>query len=572
MLKYKIINKDTQGKLTIATSLDGKLLLNTPQLNKGTAFTSTEREQFSLLGKLPHHIENLDDQVIRSYVQYQRQESNLEKNVYLNNLHDKNQVLFYALVDQHLEEMLPIVYTPTVGEAVKYFSKQFRRPRGLYIAYPDLDKLEQIFQNRSNPDIQLIVASDGEGVLGIGDQGVGAMQIPVAKLMVYTLCGGINPLNTLPVFLDVGTNNQLLLDDPMYLGWRHERVQGKAYDEFIGEFVHTVKKYKPSVFLHWEDFGLDNARRTLVHYQKSIASFNDDIQGTGVVTVAALLAALKATERKLTEQQIVIFGAGTAGVGIADQICDAMEQLGLPTDSARKHFYLIDKDGLLTDKMDHISPERKRFSQPYSEVCHWKNTQGKIELIDVIKNTKPAILIGTSAVSGAFSENIIKTMASYTAHPIIFPLSNPTERAEATPKRILTWTGGRALVATGSPFQAVTINQQERKIAQCNNAFAFPGLGLGVIASGAQVVNDQMLWAACQALSECSPVHNDLHAPLLPNILEAKQAAKQIALAVGKAAINTQVATIKTINELESNIEKLSWKVHYPNLTLHTQT
>ncbi len=562
MLDFKI-KKDKDGQIYLETSMGGKPLLTTPQLNKGTAFTAEERQIFGLTGKLPAHIETLQEQVHRAYFQYQSCITPLQKNNYLNKLHDTNQVLLYKLIQHHEAEMIPIVYTPTVSVAVEKFSGEFQQARGLYISYERRHRIEEILDNRSNPEIDLIVASDGGGVLGIGDQGVGAMLIPVAKLMVYTVCGGINPLRTLPILLDVGTDNEVLLKDPFYLGWRHPRITGKEYDEFIDLFVSAVKKKLPHIFLHWEDFGRENARRILTHYQHEICSFNDDIQGTGTVTLAALLAAIKSIGSTLAEQRIVIFGGGTAGTGIADQIFNAMLRNGLNETEARSRFWMVDKAGLLIDTMSDLTHGQQPYARSSKEIANWPvKPSSPIRLLEVINQIKPTILIGCSAVSGAFTEEIIQTMAKQTTHPIIFPLSNPTEKAEATPTQLLQWTQGKALIATGSPFEPVFYNGQVRKIAQCNNALVFPGIGLGVIAIQAKEVTENMLWTACTVLNRCAPIHQDSTAPLLPTVENALSAAREIAIAVAKQAQVDKVANITT-GEVETLVDQHIWKPHY---------
>ena len=552
------------GKTNLETSLCGKLLLTTPQLNKGTAFTHEEREQFKLAGKLPMAVETLEQQMLRAYGQYSSYNDNLNKNIYLNELHDSNQVLFYKLVSEHLSEMLPMIYTPIVGTAVKKFSRDFRHPRGLYISYPDRDRMEEILSNRSNPNIDLIVVTDGEGVLGIGDQGVGGMDIPIAKLMVYGLCGGIDPLHTLPVHLDVGTNNKELLDDPMYLGWRNERVSGRDYDSFIDQFVSTVKKLFPQVFLHWEDFGRENARHNLERFRDSICTFNDDMQGTGVVTLSAILAAVRANSQSITEQQIVVFGAGTAGTGIADQIRDAMVHEGLSIEEANKRFWLLDRPGLLLNDSEGLTRYQSIYAHTSEEIADWALVESDyIGLADVVKNVKPTILIGCSAVAGAFTQEIIRNMAAHVEHPIILPLSNPTERCEAQPEDLYNWTDGKVLIATGSPFDPVEYNGEKYRIAQCNNALVFPGIGLGLIAVKAKALSDESLWRACTALSRFAPIRQNNIAPLLPDLNMARQVAKQIAVAVAEQASKEGNAQINVNENLNDLIDDNMWQADY---------
>jgi malate dehydrogenase (oxaloacetate-decarboxylating) len=565
MLNFKIIKDQRSNKERLETPLSGKPLLTTPQLNKGTAFTEQERHEFGLFGKLPSRIELLPEQAMRAYWQYKSYDSLIQKNIYLNNLHNTNEVLFYRLIQDHIEEMLPVIYTPIVGTAVIQFSHQFHHPRGLYISYPDREYIEEILENRSNPEIDLIVVSDGEGVLGIGDQGVGAMDIPIAKLMVYTIGAGINPLRTLPILLDVGTNNQQLLDDPIYLGWRHQRITGKEYDDFITMFVTAIKKYFPKVFLHWEDFGRKNARRNLDRFRNEACTFNDDIQGTGVVTLAALIAAVKAAQSQLSEQRIVIFGAGTAGIGIADQMCAAMVREGTPEEKARQSFWLLDRSGLLTENSLTSSPEQRRYAQPAAEVANWTlDKPNYISLADVVRNVHPTVLIGSSTLMNAFTEEIVKDMAKHTEHPIIFPLSNPTEKSEANPADLMLWTNGKALIATGSPFEPIIFKGNTVVIAQCNNALVYPGIGLGVIAVRAKRITDDMLWAACEKTAACSPIFQDPTAPLLPTFAEVQKLSREIAIAVANQAIKEGLAQVDissvTVEEL---IERIIWQPHY---------
>ena len=563
MLDFKINRDEQTGELLVETSICGKLLLTTPQLNKGTAFTNDERRAFGLLGKLPNRVETLDEQVKRAYLQYASYKSRLQQNIYLNNLHDKNQIVFYKLVSRHLGEMLPVIYTPIVGTAVKHFSREYRQPRGLYISYQDQNHLDEIINNRSNPEIDLIVVTDGEGVLGIGDQGIGGMDIPVAKLMVYSLCG-IEPTRTLPVFLDVGTNNKELLDDPMYLGCRHPRIHGKQYDTFIHTFVNSIHKHFPHAFLHWEDFGRGNARRILDQFQDEICTFNDDIQGTGAVTLAALLAACDITGFNLEDHRIVVFGAGSAGTGISDQIVDAMVRRGLSLEEAYKRFWLIDRQGLLVENDIELTDAQKLFARKQNEVIGWSMLEKKFpSLTDTIRHVKPTILIGCSAQPGAFSQDVIETMSSHCERPIIFPLSNPDEKCEAQPADILAWSKGCALIATGTAFAAVEYQNRLVQIAQCNNALVFPGIGLGILAVRATRLSKAMIWAASEALSSFSPSKKDSFLPLLPSLDDAQLVAKHIAISVARTAIETGLAQCNQDKDLEKLIEERFWEPRY---------
>jgi malate dehydrogenase (oxaloacetate-decarboxylating) len=568
MLDFKN-EKDPKTNLTyLETSITGKTLLSLSQLNKGTAFTEQERHDFDLLGRIPARVETLEEQTTRAYEQYCSFNDPRQKNIYFNNIHNINQVLFYRLVSQHLSKMLPILYTPTVGSLVENFSKEYRRSRGLYISYRDIDHIDKILDNRSNPQIDIIVVTDGEGVLGIGDQGIGGIDIPIAKLMVYTLCAGIDPNRTLPIQLDVGTNNETLLNDPYYLGLREPRISGKAYDDFVDAFVQAIKRKFPKAFLHWEDFGRDNARRVLDKYLPNTCTFNDDIQGTGVVTLATILAAVQYKKEKLSDQQIVIYGAGSAGVGIADQIKEAMVREGTSEAEANKCFWLLDRKGLIhTDRtqFENVMPAQIPYAKTKEQLAAWQvDNRDQISLKEVIHNTKITVLIGCSAQARAFSEDIIRAMGNKVNHPIVLPLSNPTYKAEATPEQLMQWTEGRALIATGSPFAPVTINSTIKPIAQCNNALVFPGLGLGILAVDATRCTENLLYAACMALSVYSPIHHNPDEALLPDMSQAREVAKTIAIAVAKQAVTDGLAQIKVnLNEIEALVEAKMWEPTY---------
>ncbi len=564
MLDFKLHRDEHTGERYIETSLCGKPLLTTPQLNKGTAFTNEERKEFGLLGKLPYRVETLDEQVKRAYLQYSSYTTRLQQNIYLNNLHDKNQILFYKLLHRHLGEMLPTIYTPIVGTAVKRFSLEYRQPRGLYIAHSDKNHIEEIIKNRSNPEIDVIVVTDGEGVLGIGDQGIGGMDIPVAKLMVYCLCGGIDPTRTLPVFLDAGTNNQDLLNDPMYLGCRHPRISDAAYDDFIASFVHEIHKQFPNAFLHWEDLGRGNARRILDQFQNELCTFNDDIQGTGAVTLSALLAACDVTGSKLQDQRIVVFGAGSAGTGISDQIIDLLVRDGLSVEEAYQRFWLIDRQGLLLNNDIDLTEAQKPYARARKEVAKWHiNEKQHPSLTDTIRYVKPTILIGCSAQPGAFSQDIIETMTKTCERPIIFPLSNPDEKCEAKPADILTWSQGKALIATGTAFAPIEYHNRMVQIAQCNNALVFPGIGLGVLAVNATKLTKEMILAAAETLCKFAPSKKDSFLPLLPSLDDAQAVAKAIAIAVARSAIESGYAQRNQDTDLEKLVDDLFWKPRY---------
>lgn len=563
MLKFNVIKNDNADVIRLETSLSGYDLLNTPKLNKGCAFTLEEREQFDLIGLLPHQVETLEQQTARMYMQYGEHQSNLGKNIYLNALHDYNETLFYKLVSQHLEEMLPVIYTPTVGEAVQRFSTEHRKPKGLYISYTDRHRIDELLEHRINPRINLSVVTDGEAVLGIGDQGIGGINISIAKLMVYTLCGGINPNRVLPIQLDVGTNNEHLLNDPMYLGWRHERIQGQAYDDFIDQFVTAITKRFPHILLHWEDVGRANARRILTHYRDKICTINGDMQATGVVALATVLAGVMASDIPLKNHRIVLLGAGTAGVGIIEQIIDAMKRDGLSEAEALSRCWLVDRPGLLTDQVECL-PFQTRFAHKHSELVNWSLQQDdKINLYDVIKNVKPTILIGCSTVTGAFNQEIVQLMHASTERPIIMPLSNPTSLSEASPEDLLRWTDGKAIIATGSPFGEVYYDGRRIRIAQSNNALAFPGIGLGTIAAKARHLTDDMLWAATQALAECSPVMHDKMASLLPKLSETHMVSYKVAVAVAETARQAGIAGVPQDVNLKQRIRRMMWEPRY---------
>jgi malate dehydrogenase (oxaloacetate-decarboxylating) len=564
MLDYKIIKDKKDAKEKIVTSLNGKQLLTSPQLNKGTAFNKQERIELGLLGKLPSHIETLQQQVDRAYAQFLDCENDVAKSIYLRRIMDTNQVLFYRLVQSHTEEMLPILYTPLVGRSVRSYSKTFRQARGIYISYEDRDHIDLILQNRTNPEVKLIVVSDGEGVLGIGDQGIGGMDIPIAKLVVYTVFAGINPLHTLPVFLDVGTNNDALRKDPMYLGLRKKRIKGKRFDDFIDKFVTATKKHLPNAFLHWEDLGRTNAANILKRYKENTCTFNDDAQGTGSVALAALLAAVKVKGEKLEQQRIVIFGGGTAGMGTAQHVLEALMRCGLSEAQAKQRLWIIDRPGLLTKDLKATTKAQREFARHSDEVHAWTMiTAGRPGLIDVVHNVAPTILIGCSGVGGAFTQSIIEATIANVKQPIIMPLSNPTDNSEAHPADILEWTQGRALIATGSPFGEVKYKNKIVPIAQCNNALAFPGIGLGVVACQAKLLTENMLWAATQALAKTAPILRDPQAPILPALKDAYQVSQKIAIAVVKQAILDGVTEIAADTNVTQLVKSCQWQPKY---------
>ena len=543
----------------------GMDLLNRPGLNKGTAFTEEERSKYSLYGLLPPHVETLDEQVGRAYEAYKRKDDDLERHIYLRALQDTNEVLFYRLLLDHIEEMTPMVYTPVVAQACQQFSHIYRRPRGLFISYPLRDSIPALLRNRPNPQVDVIVVTDGGRILGIGDQGAGGLGIPIGKLSLYTLIGGIRPERTLPIILDVGTNNAERLKDPEYLGWRHERITGQAYFDFVDQFVQAVKQELPQTCLQWEDFATPHARPILKRYRDELLTFNDDIQGTAAVALGAVLGAVKVTGKSLKDQQIVMLGAGSAGIGVADGLRAAMVGEGLSEQEARSHFWVVDIDGLLHSGRKDLTPEQSVYAQPEERVSGWPRTaHGHIGLADVIGKIEATILIGLSTVGGAFTEAIVREMARKVQRPIIFPLSNPTIKSEAKADDLIPWTDGRALVATGSPFAPVSYGGKKIPIAQCNNVFIFPAMGLAVVASGASRVTDAMLLAAARALAENSPALKDSSASMLPALTDVRRVAAEIAVAVGLAAQKDGVAPKTTENELRQRVVATQWTPAYP--------
>jgi malate dehydrogenase (oxaloacetate-decarboxylating) len=547
----------------------GMDLLDTPILNKGTAFTEEERAEFGLQGLLPPHVETLDEQAVRAYEAFQRKDNEIERHIYLRALQDTNEVLFYRLLVDHIEEMTPLVYTPTVAVAIEKFSHIYRRPRGLFISYPLRDSIPQLLRNRPNKDIDVIVVTDGERILGIGDQGAGGLGISIGKLSLYSGIGGIRPERTLPIVLDVGTNNKERLNDPEYLGWRHERVTGQAYFDFVDQFVQAVKQEFPDTLLQWEDFATPHARPILQRYRDQLLTFNDDIQVTAAVVLGATLGAVKVTGKSLKEQQIVMLGAGSTGIGVSDGLRMAMRSEGLTEEEARCRFWLVDKDGLLHSGRNDLSPEQRVYAQPDTKVAGWpRSSNGNIGLADVIGKINATILIGLSTVYGAFSQPIVREMARKTERPIIFPLSNPTSRSEATAEDLINWTDGRALVASGSPFAPVSYKGRNITIAQCNNVHVFPAMGLGIVASGTRRVTDAMLQAAARALAENSPALKDPSASLLSSLKDSRRVAKDIAVAVGVQAQKDGVAPKLSKDELRRRVFATQWTPAYRDLSI----
>jgi malate dehydrogenase (oxaloacetate-decarboxylating) len=549
----------------VSVPLRGHALLETPSLNKGTAFTLSERQSLGLDGLLPPVVETIEEQSTRAYKAYLRKPDDLERHIYLRQLQDTNEVLFYRLLLDHIEEMLPVVYTPVVAEACQEFSHIYRRPRGLIISYPQRDDIRKLLQNRPNNKVSVIVVTDGERILGIGDQGVGGLGIPIGKLSLYTLIGGVPPEQTLPVILDVGTNNQERLSDPEYLGWRNERITGAAYDDFIDRFVQAVKQELPDTLLQWEDFAKAHARPILDRYRDQLLTFNDDIQGTAAVAVGAILSAIRVAGGNLRDQHIVMLGAGSAGIGVADFLREALVADGLSEAESRSRFWLVNRDGLLHSDRADLSADQRVYAQPAERVTNFPRTQtdGRLGLADVINQIEATILIGLSTLPGAFSESLVREMARKCKRPIILPLSNPTSKSEAVPEDLIRWTEGRALIAAGSPFASVDYQGRKIRIAQCNNVYIFPAVGLAVCATGAKRVTDGMFLAAAHALAKHSPAQSDPSAPLLPLLPGLRHAAIEIAIAAAEQAQREGLVPAQSPESLRDAIVSSQWSPKY---------
>ncbi len=535
-----------------------KEILNNPFVNKGTAFSMAEREKLNLVGLLPPVVQTLEEQIERTYLQYQKKVNNLEKRVYLMTLFNTNRTLFYALMAQHIEEFMPIVYDPVVADAIRQYDELFMKPQDAgFLSIDHPEDIEKSLRNASKgKDIKLIVVTDAEAILGIGDWGVNGVAIAIGKLMVYTAAAGINPNKVLPLVLDVGTDNKQLLDNPLYLGNRHERVRGKKYHEFVDKFVETAERLFPNLYLHWEDFGRPNAAAILERYQNKITTFNDDIQGTGIVALAAILGALNISKQKFTNQRVMVFGAGTAGAGIAHQIYEEFMLQGLSSEEAKQHIYLVDKQGLLTNDMTDLTEGQQFFARSASELQEPQPT-----LQAAVSAIQPTILIGTSTQAGAFTEEIVKEMAAHTERPIIFPLSNPTELAEAKASDLIEWTDGRALIATGIPSSPVNYKGVTYTIGQANNALMYPGLGLGVIASTAKLVDQSLLSAAAHALGGIVNV-SEPGAAVLPPVNKITSFSQHLAEVVAQHAIDHQ-NTKENITDARAAVEHIKWYPRY---------
>lgn len=538
-------------------------ILQNPLTNKDTAFTLEERAKYGLTGRLPVVVETLEQQATRAYRQFSSYEKDIEKYIFLDQLHNRNEVLYYKLLIDHLAEMLPVVYDPTVGEAIKKWSRDYRRSRAVYLDVNHPENIRASFETLGlgADDVDLIVVSDAEEILGIGDWGVNGTDISVGKLVVYTAAAGIHPSRTIAVNLDVGTDNEVLLNDPTYLGNRHARVRGERYDALIANYLKTAAEIFPNALLHFEDFGPSNARRILMENRRQYRIFNDDMQGTGAIVMAAVFSGLKVTKQTFAEQRLVVYGAGTAGTGMADQISAAMEREGLSREEAKQRVWLIDINGLVTDDMDGLPDYQQEYARPATEVADWAKTDGKIGLLEVVKQVKPTILIGTSTDHGAFTEDVVKALCAGVERPILLPLSNPTEKIEVMPSEAIKWSDGKALISVGIPVPPVPYKGVNYEIGQANNAMLYPGLGLGVIVSGAKHVTDGMLLAAAEAVaSQVNP--QDEGASLLPSVNNLRASSATVAVAVAKQAVKDGVATKQPENWVQA-VQDAMWQAVY---------
>ena len=541
----------------------GPALLETPLLNKGSAFSREERIDFNLTGLLPPRYETISEQLDRAYRQYSSYHEAINKHIYLRGIQDNNETLFYALVSQYLEEMMPIIYTPTVGDACEQFSDIYRSSRGLFLAWEERGQIDDILRNATKDNVKVIVVTDGERILGLGDQGIGGMGIPIGKLSLYTACGGISPAYTLPVMLDVGTNNEALLNDSMYMGARHPRVSEDDYDEFIELFMRAAERRWPGVLIQFEDFAQANAMPILNRYRERFCCFNDDIQGTAAVTLGTLLAACRVTGKPLKEHRIAFVGAGSAGCGIAEMLIRQMVEEGLSDEAARRQVFMVDRHGLITEGMSGLQDFQRCLAQNKADLADWSCEGDWASLDEVAAQARPTILIGVSGQPGLFTESVIQSMTENSDTPIIFPLSNPVSRAEATPENIIRWTDGKAIIATGSPFQPVSHNGESYRIAQCNNSYIFPGIGLGVLAVRANRVTDEMLLASSKILAEASPRASGTGKDLLLPLQQITEVSRSIAFAVAKVAQEQGHALKISDAQLHARIDQIFWTPHY---------
>ncbi|MBU3002286.1 NAD-dependent malic enzyme [Paraglaciecola arctica] len=554
-------NPATKNALYIPHS--GPSLLETPLLNKGSAFSSDERITFNLTGLIPPRYETIKEQVDRAYMQYSSFDEPINKHIYLRAIQDNNETLYYRLVKEHIDEMMPIIYTPTVGDACEQFSDIYRSSRGLFISYSERHQMDDILRNATKRKVKVIVVTDGERILGLGDQGIGGMGIPIGKLSLYTACGGISPAYTLPVMLDVGTNNEKLLADPMYMGARHKRIGQEEYNEFVDMFIKAIYRRWPEVMLQFEDFAQPNAMPLLERYRDKICCFNDDIQGTAAVAVGTILAACKSKNVKLSQQKVAFVGAGSAGCGIAEQIIQQMCLEGISDAQARSQVFMVDRFGLLTQGMQDLRDFQQRLVQTSDAIQEWSFSSEYPSLLDVINCAQPDILIGVSGQAGLFTEQVIRNMKKHCELPIIFPLSNPSRQVEATPQQVIEWTEGKVIIATGSPFKPVEYQGKTYPIAQCNNSYIFPGIGLGVIAAKASLISDEMLMATSLALAEASPLAATGEGNLLPSLGEIAQLSKKIAFDVAKIAMQQNLALEVSDEILQERIERNFWMPEY---------
>lgn len=541
----------------------GSSLLETPLLNKGSAFTEAERIAFNLTGLLPPRYETIEEQVERAYMQYSSFSEPINQHIYLRAIQDNNETLFYKLVQEHIDEMIPIIYTPTVGDACEQFSDIYRSSRGVFIAHNERHHMDDILRNAIKRHVKIIVVTDGERILGLGDQGIGGMGIPIGKLSLYTACGGISPAYTLPVMLDVGTNNERLLADPHYMGSRHQRIGQDEYDDFLDLFIQAARKRWPGVLIQFEDFAQPNATPLLNRYGHRICCFNDDIQGTAAVTLGSILAACHSKKVRLSDQRIVFVGSGSAGCGIAEHLIRQMCSEGISDGQARSQIYMVDRDGLLTEGMSDLRDFQLKLIQQSRKLAGWSIEGKYASLLEVVEGASPTVLIGVSGQAGLFTEPVVRAMKQRCDLPIIFPLSNPSKQVEAHPEQVIEWTEGQVIIATGSPFAPVSYKGSQYPIAQCNNSYIFPGIGLGVLAANSRLVSDEMLMAASATLAQASPLANTGAGALLPPLGEIAQLSKKIAFAVGKAAQQQGLAPEVSDEALRASIEKNVWKPVY---------
>ncbi len=541
-----------------------KDILNDPLLNKGSAFTQKERDEYKLNGLLPFHVSTIDEQVQRRYGNFCEHTTPLAKFEFLNALQNRNEVLFYRLASQHIAEILPLIYTPTVGDVSIKYSSLYRDHRGIFISYPLRDKIEEIVDLLPQDEVDVIVVTDGERILGLGDLGMGGMAIPIGKLALYTLFGGIHPARTLPVLLDIGTNNEACLKDPLYLGWRNPRITGKEYDDFVDRFVKAIRKRYPKVLLQWEDFAKPHAKPLLDRYRNEICSFNDDIQGTASVVLAAILSAVKSLGTNLKSQRILVFGGGSAGMGICHHLVEALKAEGLSEAEACSRFYIVDIYGLVHTHLKGIDEAQKRFARPTAEISMWSVPDpSHITLIDTVKHMMPTVLIGVSGQRNVFTKELVHLMEQHVERPIILPLSNPTCCSEAEPQDLLLWTSGNAIIATGSPFPPANYHGRTFSIPQCNNVYIFPGVGLGVIASKATFVSDQLFIKAAQLLSDHAPILKNPQGSLFPALEDLRKVSREIGIEVGMMAIEQGKAPKISRDELIKTIDRMMWTPDY---------